>query len=776
MAHCLVRRAASLLLALLVVLLLGGTAHATILTVTSTADAGDGSLRATIAAAGADDTVFLLPRPDHYLVTSAPIVIDNKPLTIQGVGAGSSVIDGGGVMQVFRTTGTTSLTVSDLTITRAVANTPGASEGGAAIHHGGSGALTVAGAAFSANTLTVTSLTNNGGAAIWNGGGALSISGSSFSGNAYTQTAGQSNNGGGAVYTSGTLTVSGSSFTGNSANVTSTNSNTGGGAIFDNGGSVSIDTSSFTGNSATLGGGLDTNNGGGALFENSGPIEITDSVMNGNSAAITATNSTNGGGAVFQNGGNTTLTRSSMDANELTLTGGTTSVGGGGLYSNGGGVLTLSQSSVSGNSSATGGATGSSGGGGIYDNSNVQAVTITNSTLSGNSANPVGGGTGSGGGAYRRYGGTGPALESSTIAGNSTNGAGGGVLNDGTGFSLKNTIVAGNSATTGANCAAGTVTSQGNNIDDGTSCALAPGTDKPNTNPLLGPLGDHGGGTDTQMLLGGSPAIGAGAACPLVDQRGVARPQVGACDIGAVEVEPPLVSTTSATSLTPTGARLGASVEPRFSATAVRFQYGKTTGYGTTSASSTSAAAGTAQAVSVAVGGLTKNTLYHFRAVGSNATGVAVIGQDKTFRTPSPVTSVSKFGVLPSVFAVGRSRTPTSARRKRVPRGSSFRYTLSQASVVRIRIYRLLPGRKVGRRCRAPSRKLRKRKKCTRAKRVGTLVRRKAKSGKNKVKFSGRIGRKALKRGRYKATITATAPGAPRASKARTAKFRIVRR
>jgi hypothetical protein len=58
---------------------------------------------------------------------------------------------------------------------------------------------------------------------------------------------------------------------------------------------------------------------------------------------------------------------------------------------------------------------------------------------------------------------------------------------------------------------------------------------------------------------------------------------------------------------------------------------------------------------------------------------------------------------------------------------------------------------------------------------VGTLVRKNARSGRNKVKFSGRIGRKALKRGSYKATITATAPGAPRASKAHSAKFRIVR-
>lgn len=56
--------------------------------------------------------------------------------------------------------------------------------------------------------------------------------------------------------------------------------------------------------------------------------------------------------------------------------------------------------------------------------------------------------------------------------------------------------------------------------------------------PLLGPLTNDSGFTQTRLPGAGSPAINAGnnATCPSVDQRGLPRPQGSACDIGSVEV------------------------------------------------------------------------------------------------------------------------------------------------------------------------------------------------------------------------------------------------
>ena len=104
-----------------------------------------------------------------------------------------------------------------------------------------------------------------------------------------------------------------------------------------------------------------------------------------------------------------------------------------------------------------------------------------------------------------------------------------------------------------ANCDATTMlTSGGFNIDSDGSCNLTDPTDLPNIEPVLGPLQDNGGPTYTHALMAGSPAIDAippadctwdddgDPATPEVplsrDQRGVARPQGGNCDIGAYEV------------------------------------------------------------------------------------------------------------------------------------------------------------------------------------------------------------------------------------------------
>jgi streptogramin lyase len=137
---------------------------------------------------------------------------------------------------------------------------------------------------------------------------------------------------------------------------------------------------------------------------------------------------------------------------------------------------------------------------------------------------------------------------------------------------------------------------------------------------------------------------------------------------------------------------------------------------------------------------------------------------------------VSGVGMSDTTVVVGSAATPlrgTAADKT----GTTIRYTLTEAATVSLRIDRRLKGRRVKkgkkRVCAKPTRKNRKKRKCTRFKRVGTLTRT-SHAGQNKVKFTGRIGRKALKVGRYRLTITAT-DTAGNKSKAKRLSFRVVK-
>ena len=81
----------------------------------------------------------------------------------------------------------------------------------------------------------------------------------------------------------------------------------------------------------------------------------------------------------------------------------------------------------------------------------------------------------------------------------------------------------------------------GHNLSFGDS--TCPGA---HANPELGSPRDNGGPTETLALGRGSPAINRvptrGAHCPGTDQRGVKRPQRGACDIGAFEFAVPQIT------------------------------------------------------------------------------------------------------------------------------------------------------------------------------------------------------------------------------------------
>src|SRR6516165_2400058 len=105
----------------------------------------------------------------------------------------------------------------------------------------------------------------------------------------------------------------------------------------------------------------------------------------------------------------------------------------------------------------------------------------------------------------------------------------------------RNTILAGNMASTAPDLA-GNLTSSGYNLIGNTDGAggFDP-TDLLNVDPLLGPLQNNGGPTQTMALQCGSPAIDAGdnTDAPDWDQRGEGFPRIvnGIIDIGAYEVQ-----------------------------------------------------------------------------------------------------------------------------------------------------------------------------------------------------------------------------------------------
>jgi CSLREA domain-containing protein len=151
-------------------------------------------------------------------------------------------------------------------------------------------------------------------------------------------------------------------------------------------------------------------------------------------------------------------------------------------------------------------------------------TTITNSTLTGNTS-LVGWG-GSVVSFLRQL-----HLANVTITGNQAP-SGGGLFLLAAGY-VANTIIADNP---GGDClSTGPFDSSDHNLDSDNSCFLTGPGDLSGVAPLLGPLADNGGPTDTHALLAGSPAIDAGGTCPATDQRGVTRPQGPACDIGAFE-------------------------------------------------------------------------------------------------------------------------------------------------------------------------------------------------------------------------------------------------
>ena len=287
-------------------------------------------------------------------------------------------------------------------------------------------------------------------------------------------------------------------------------------------------------------------------------------VTGGSATGLTPT--ADGGGILVLTPGRLTLTRATVSGNSAERAGG---IANGHRATGGtGGEVTIRDSTVSGNtvSAASGGGMGA---GGI---SNINAtLSIVNSTISGNAT-----AGGRGGGVYSEALSGALAtvnIVNSTVTDNA-GGGGGNLHNSGNGgiaaMRLRSSVVSAPRLT--RNCGSsggGSFTSIGFNMADDASCRLVASTDRPDTDPLLGPLVPGEGGTAVHIPPPGSPAIDAGTsdtALPGVgplsaDQRGLTRPVDFAevanatagdgTDVGAVEVQRPPASPASPASPAP---------------------------------------------------------------------------------------------------------------------------------------------------------------------------------------------------------------------------------
>ena len=372
--------------------------------------------------------------------------------------------------------------------------------------------------------------------------GNLTVTNSTFSDN-HSDTGGAIFN-----YEGGSLTVTNSTFSSNSA------TGSGGGAICNYGNSLTVTGSIFSGNSAGSGGGI---------LNFTGAINITSSIFSDNSAAST--------GGSITNLGTLTITDSTFTGNSTKGSNDAIVSAGGGIYNTG--TLTVISSTFSSNNAAIGSASYSAGGGII--NINRSTLTVANSTFFGNSTDGYGGGIANDGTL---------TVTNSTFSGNSANTSSGGNLFNSGVLTLSNTILA--NSPSGGDCGSsgGTITASGVNLVMDGTCSI-PGA--LTADPLLGPLANNDGPTQTMALLPGSPALDAAddticAAAPVsgLDQRGVTRPQGTQCDIGAYEFM--LTPTTTTLNVDPTSPVYGqtvtltATVSPTTATGTVSFQDGST--------------------------------------------------------------------------------------------------------------------------------------------------------------------------------------------------------
>jgi hypothetical protein len=311
------------------------------------------------------------------------------------------------------------------------------------------------------------------------------------------------------------------------------------------------------------------------------------------------------------------------------------------------------------------------------------------------------------------------------------------------------------------------------------------------SNPDLGPLQANGGLTQTMALGKNSPAINAGDPdCEdldgnpiLTDQRGVARPQGSACDIGAYEIAPPTITGAQASPAGPTSGTVTASVNPDEQDTTVLVQYGTTTDHGSTIASQDVGAGNAPATFTATLTGLNPATTYHAQITATNADGVTM-STDLTLTTTSPGSPPSSTAAAPAQPPSLTALTQTAARWRegsrlaqvsshRPPVGTTFGFTLDQGATVTFAFARTVTGRRFGGKCVAQNARNRHDKPCTLRRPAGALNA-EGHRGANRVRFQGRISNsRRLAPGAYAVTVIATGASGLR-SGARTLKFTLL--
>ena len=563
------------------------------------ADADTGLVQINVPA-GTYALSIVAASPDDASTGDLNLTNTTGGIRIVGAGPGTTRVDGSAVSdRVFEIGGSTGDTapalISGLTVRGGnTGSGNGFGYNGSGVLVNNTGAATLAGDTVTDNAAEASSgrgggVDNEG--SLWLESSTLSANTAAYGGGLYndnlanvngtTFSANTAMSSGGGVYDNYPLVMSNSVMTGNGASA--------GGGLYDDD-NTNLSAVTLSHNMATTdGGGADLQYpvvwNGGTVIGNSSPNG--GGLYNGsyntylNGINVTGNQATTDGGGIY-NENSMTLNGVNLKSNvsagmggglynidDVTYNGGTISanmatVEGGGIYNDD--YAGVAHVTVSGNAAPAGG--------GIYNDSNllVDASTLTankatggdggalftdstaqltNDTLTGNAAIvPVMGAGGHGGAIASEYQGTGtsPVVDLSatevTINANTSGGSGGGFYNSGAGNGavFRSSVLSNNRGHFGQNNCVNSGPaglSGGFNLDSGSSCRFASFGDQSNANPHLGLLASNGGPTQTEALMPGSAAINAGGlSCPTAtDQRGVARPQGPACDVGAYELK-----------------------------------------------------------------------------------------------------------------------------------------------------------------------------------------------------------------------------------------------